>query len=227
MNSSLSEKSRSEASVTFIVKAKQLPWFSIEKTWMSPSRLSHINLQIERPTPIPIGLRSLLWELPSILKGSKMWCYYSSVMPIPSSVTSTSRIFLGSSWLLLLTVALTSISPVFWNLTALERRLNKTYCNLLLSNCSSRPFLVTSANLRFIFKSLCFKVKRTIFTTSLIAWTTDPDVKCGVKLPCCMSCWSRKSFACNRTYLLEIKIVWAISRTYAGNLHWLEKFINR
>ena len=162
-----------------------------------------------------------------LLKGSKMWRYSSSFMPIPSSFTSTSRTFVGSSWLLLLTVALTSISPVFWNLTALERRLNKTYCNLLLSNCSSRPLLVTPANLLFIFKSLRSKVKRIIFTTSLIACMIDPEVKCGVKLPCCMSYWSRKSFACRRTYLLIIKIVWGISRTYAGNSYWLKRFINR
>ena len=146
---------------------------------------------------------------------------------MPSSFTLTSRTFIGSSWLLLLTVALTSISPVFWNLTALERRLNKTYCNLLLSNCSSRPLLYTPANLLFIFKSLRSKVKRIIFTTSLIACMTDPEVKCGVKLPWCMSCWSRKSFAWKMTCSLEIKIVWAISRTYAGNSHWLKNFINR
>ena len=161
-----------------------------------------------------------------LLKGSKMWCYSSFVMPMPSSFTSTSRTFLKSSWLLLLTVALTSMTPVFWNLTALERRLNKTYCNLLLSNCSSRPLLVTPANLLFIFKSLRSKVKRIIFTTSLIACMIDPEVKCGVKLPCCMSCWSRKSLACKITYLLEIKIVWTISRTYAGNSHWLKILIS-
>ena len=162
-----------------------------------------------------------------LLKGSKMWCYSSFVMPMPSSFTSTSRTFLKSSWLLLLTVALTSMTPVFWNLTALERRLNKTYCNLLLSNCSSRPLLVTPANLLFIFKSLSSKVMRTIFTTSFIANMTDPEVKCGVKLPCCMSCWSRKSFACKITYLLEIKIVCIISRICGGNRRLLATSINR